>query len=252
QVFSEVEGEPVDAFVVNDLDSLLYVANLAAIPLHIWSARLVDLDAPDWCILDLDPKGAPFDHVVQIALAIRALCEEIGLPSFPKTSGASGLHVLLPLGRQLTHAQSVVLGQLLANVIAQQLPAIATTIRAPIEARGGRVYVDALQNGAGRLIASPLCVRPRPGATVSTPLRWEEVGPGLQPADFTIKTVPPRLRERGDPLAPVLELKPDLRQALDALEGKLRGQPPAPSPPPEAPEPPAKPGPGKGRKRRGQ
>ena len=224
RVFSEVDGMEVDAFVVNDADALLYVANLAAIPLHIWSARLADLALPDWCILDLDPKGAPFEHVVEIALAIRALCGEIGLPCFPKTSGASGLHVLLPLGRQIGHAQSVALGQLLATVICQQLPKIATIIRSPIEARGGRVYVDYLQNGAGKLIACPLCVRPLPGAPVSTALAWDEVVPSLRPSAFTIRTVPPRLRERGDPLAPVLELKPDLRRALDALEAKLRGK----------------------------
>ena len=222
-VFSEVEGEALDAFVVNDLDSLLYLANLAAIPLHVWSARLADLDAPDWCVLDLDPKGAPFEQVVEIALAIRSLCEQIGLPSFPKTSGSTGLHVLLPLGGQIGHQQAVALGQLLAAVIVQRLPAIATVIRAPIEARGGRVYLDYLQNGAGRLIASPFCVRPLPGAPVSTTLAWDEVTPSLRPSAFTIRTVFPRLRERGDPMAPVLDLRPDLRAALDALEAKLRG-----------------------------
>jgi bifunctional non-homologous end joining protein LigD len=224
RVQGEVEGEAVDAFVVNDADSLLYVANLAAIPLHIWSARLSDLEKPDWCILDLDPKGAPFEDVVEIALAIHALCQEIGLPAFPKTSGSSGLHVLLPLGRQITHAQSVALGQLLATVIAQQLPEIATIIRSPIEARGGRVYVDFLQNGAGKLIASPFCARPLKGAPVSTTLGWEEVVPSLRPSAFTIRNVVPRLRERGDPLAPVLELRPDLRAALDALGAKLKGR----------------------------
>jgi bifunctional non-homologous end joining protein LigD len=222
RVFSEVDGEQVDAFVVNDADSLLYVANLAAIPLHIWSARLERLDAPDWCILDLDPKGAPFEDVVEIALAIRALCDEIGLPSFPKTSGSSGLHVLLPLGRQIGHEQSVALGQLLATVIAQQLPRIATIIRSPIEARGGRVYLDFLQNGAGRLIASPFCVRPLRGAPVSTTLIWDEVVPSLRPSAFTIRNVLPRLRERGDPMAPVLDLRPDLRAVLEALGAKLR------------------------------
>src|SRR5207237_3493820 len=135
---------------------------------------------------------------------IRALCGEIALPCFPKTSGSTGLHVLLPLGRRVTHAQAVALGQLLATVISQQLPSIATVIRAPIEARGGRVYVDFLQNGAGRLIASPFCVRPLPGEPVSTSLEWSEVTPSLRQSAFTIHTVLPRLRERGDPLSPVL------------------------------------------------
>lgn len=220
RVYSEADQAEVDVFVINDVDSLLYVANLAAIPIHVWSSRLETLQAPDWCILDLDPKGAPFTHVVKIARAIHALCEDIGLPTFPKTSGSTGLHVLIPVGRQLTHPQSVALGQLLATVIVQQLPDIATVNRV-IEARGGRVYVDFLQNGEGRLIASPLCVRPRPGATVSTPLQWKEVTPKLDQRAFTIRTVIQRLKKRGDPMLPVLELQPDVRGALEALARKL-------------------------------
>jgi bifunctional non-homologous end joining protein LigD len=220
RVYSEADQAEVDVFVVNDLDSLLYVANLAAIPIHLWSSRLATLHHPDWCILDLDPKGAPFVHVVKIARAIHALCEDIGLPTFPKTSGSTGLHVFIPLGQQLTHEQSIALGQLLATVIVQQLPDIATINRV-IEARGGRVYVDFLQNGEGRLIASPFCVRPRPGAPVSTTLEWGEVTPRLDQGAFTIRTVFRRLEKKGDPMRPVLELAPDVRGALEALGRKL-------------------------------
>jgi bifunctional non-homologous end joining protein LigD len=209
----------IDYFLCDTEEALLYLANLGTIPLHIWSSRVDSLDRPDWCILDLDPKGAPFEHVVRIALEIRSLCDEIELESFVKTSGGSGLHVLLPLGRQFEHDAARQLGELLARVIVERLPEIATTARA-IPARRGRVYVDALQNGRGKLLAGPYSVRPRPGATVSTPLDWREVGPRLDVRSFTIRTVPKRLAKRkDDPLLPVLEKVPDLARSLVLLSG---------------------------------
>lgn len=210
-----------DAIVCDDLASLLFLINLGTIPLHIGSSRIASIDRPDWTILDLDPKGAPFAHVIEIALAARDLCEEIGLPCFVKTSGGSGLHLLLPLGRQLVHEQSRQLAELLARVLVGRLPALATVERS-IAARGGRVYVDYLQNGRGKLIAAPLSARPLPGAPVSTPLAWEEVGPGLDVKAFHLRNVPERLAGQGeDPLRPVLDLIPDLAGALERLASML-------------------------------
>jgi bifunctional non-homologous end joining protein LigD len=206
---------------VDDAEGLLALVNLGAIPFHIGASRLEAPDHPDWCILDLDPKTAPFAHVVKIALAIRELCEEIGMPSFVKTSGGSGLHVLLPMGGQLEHEPARQLAELLAGVIVARLPAIATTARS-IAARGGRVYVDALQNGRGKLLAAPYCVRPHPGAPVSTPLDWREVNASLDVRAFHLKTVPQRLRKRkADPLLPVLTTQPDLESALARLAENL-------------------------------
>jgi bifunctional non-homologous end joining protein LigD len=214
---SEGSGRQIDYFLCDDEAALLEIANLGAIPLHIWSSRWPALDHPDWCILDLDPKTAPFENVVRIALEIRDLCAEIGLEPFVKTSGGSGLHVLLPLGGQLDHDQTRQLGELIARVIVDRLPAIATTARS-IPARRGRVYVDALQNGRGKLLAAPFSVRPRPGATVSTPLRWPEVDGGLDVRKHTIRTVLKRLRRhRQDPLLPVLTVQPDLPAVLGRL-----------------------------------
>lgn len=214
---SEGSGKGIDYFLCDSEPALLELANLGAIPLHVWSSRASDLDHPDWCILDLDPKEAPFEHVVRIAREIRALCEEIGLDSFPKTSGGSGLHVLLPLAGQLDHDQARQLGELLARVIVDRLPEIATTARS-ISARRGRVYVDALQNGRGKLLVAPFSVRPRPGAPVSTPLRWPEVDGRLDVRRHTIRTVPRRVRRGGeDPLLPVLEIRPDLPAILERL-----------------------------------
>lgn len=223
RMWSEHAARELDAFVCDDVESLVYLANMASIPLHVWSSRVGSLELPDWSILDLDPKGAPFLHVVKLARAIRALCDEIGLPSYPKTSGQEGMHVLIPLSRQCTHEQSRQLAELLARVLVSAHPDIATIERA-VSARKGRVYVDFLQNGHGRTIVSPLSVRPQPGAPVSTPLRWPEVGPRLDPSAFTIRTVTARLaRAKADPMRAVLDEKPDLVGALERLLARLDG-----------------------------
>jgi bifunctional non-homologous end joining protein LigD len=215
-VWSEESHKEIRYLVADDEASLLYVANLASIPIHVWSSRCATLHAPDWTILDLDPKAAPFTDVVTVARAVHDLCDEIGLPSYIKTSGKSGLHVLVPLGRQCTYDQGRELALLIARVVCDRLPDKATLTRV-IADRGGRVYVDCFQNGHGRLLVAPLCVRPEPGAPVSTPLRWSEVTAKLDVRKFTIKTVPARLAKHGDPLAAVVDERPDLLAALTAL-----------------------------------
>jgi bifunctional non-homologous end joining protein LigD len=216
-LWSEGSERELSYFVAEDLDSLLYVINLGTIPLHIWSSRIETLAQPDWCILDLDPKDAPFTDVVEIANKLHDVCDEIGLPSFAKTSGSSGIHVLVPLGRQLTYEQSRTLGQLLARVAVAELPKVATLTRNP-DRREGKVYIDFVQNGHGRLLVAPFTVRPKPGAPVSAPLLWKEVNTRLTIESHTIKSVPKRMKRLGeDPLGPVLDLEPDLLGALDSL-----------------------------------
>jgi bifunctional non-homologous end joining protein LigD len=197
------------------------VINLGSIPLHLWASRVPTLERPDWCVLDLDPKGAPFTQVVEVALSARELCQRIELPLFVKTSGSSGLHLLVPLGRQCTHEQSRSLGELLARCLVGRLPEIATITR-QVSKRDGRVYVDYLQNGSGKLLVSPFCVRPLAGAPVSTPLRWREVNGKLDLRSHTMKTVPDRMRKlKTDPLAEVIDLVPDLGDALGRLHAEL-------------------------------
>lgn len=222
RIWSEHAQREIDYFVCGDIETLLYVVNLGSIPLHVWASRVGAPERPDWCILDLDPKGAPFSDVVAVARTIHELCGEIGLPDFIKTSGATGLHVLLPLGGQCTHAESRTLGEILARAVERELPEIATTERR-IGSRAGKVYVDYLQNGHGKTIAGPFSARPVPGASASAPLSWSEVGPRLDPKKFTIATLPERMKRlKADPLAPVLTEKPDLRGALAALTERLR------------------------------
>src|SRR6058998_2863572 len=220
-IWSEDSQRELDYFVCDNQSSLLYIANMAAILLHVWSSRVATLEKPDWCILDLDPKDAPFTDVVTVAKAVRALCDDIGLPTGIKTSGSTGLHVLIPLGRQVTYEQSRTLGGLLARVIAAELPDIATVTR-QVQKRGGKVYLDYVQNGHGRLLVAPYSVRPLPGAPVSTPIDWSEVTPKLDIRKFTIANAPARMKKlKDDPLWAVLEEKPDLVSALEKLHARL-------------------------------
>ena len=217
-IWSESSEKAIDYFVVEDVEMLLYVANSAAIPLHVWSSRIATINQPDWCILDLDPKGAPFADVVKVARVIRDVCEEIELPTYVKTSGSSGLHVLVPLGHQCDYEQSRQLGHLLAQVVVSELPEIATITRT-IRDREGKVYVDFLQNRRGQLLVAPFSVRPVPEAAVSTPLRWSEVTKRLDIRKHTIRTVPARMKrlKGGDPFLAVLDDRPDLIGALERL-----------------------------------
>ena len=213
--------EDTDYFICNDLQTLLYVINSGCIPLHVWSARRDTLERPDWTILDLDPKGAPFQHVTAVARSIHRLLDELDVPHFVKTSGQDGLHVLVPLGALLTHAEARAFAEVLARIVVDEQSDIATVARA-VGARQGKVYVDFLQNGQGKTIAAPFSVRPRPGAPVSTPLRWQEVDGSLDPARFTIRSVPKRLRRFDDPMRRVLEVHADLHAALAALSARMR------------------------------
>jgi bifunctional non-homologous end joining protein LigD len=218
RMWSEQAEREIDYFICDDEASLLYLINLGTIPLHVWGSRTSKIGHPDWCVLDLDPKGAPFTDVVRVAQTAHTLCDQLGLPNFVKTSGSSGLHVMIPLGCQCRHDETRSLGELLARLITAQLPEISTIAR-QISRREGKVYIDYLQNGAGRLIVAPFSVRPLPGAPVSCPLRWSEVTPDLDIRSLTIRNLPARMQELGrDPLADVLQVVPDLAGALDRVK----------------------------------
>jgi bifunctional non-homologous end joining protein LigD len=214
-------GRETRYVVCDDLETLTWLINLGTIPLHLWSSRVGSLGTPDWSILDLDAKQATFGATVTVARAIRRLCKAIELDCFVKTSGATGMHVLLPLGGLFTHDQSRQLAELIARVIVAELPEVVTVVRSVAD-REGRVYLDYLQNGHGKLLVAPFSVRPRPGAPVSTPLAWREVGARLDPARHNLRTVPARLkRMKRDPLRAVLDRKPDLARALELLAARV-------------------------------
>ncbi|HEX7061047.1 MAG TPA: DNA ligase D [Woeseiaceae bacterium] len=221
-LWSEGSEREIRYFVIESEEALAYVANMAAIPLHVWSSRVASLQHPDWSILDLDPKGAPFTDVVRVARAIHRLCEQVELPHYVKTSGSTGLHVLIPLAARYTHEQSRALAELLANCVVQQLPEIATVER-QLDARGGKVYVDYLQNGHGRLLVAPYSARTVPGASVSMPLRWDQVTPRLDPTRFNLRTAPALLaRQKRDPFDGLLREAADLERSLALLTEVVR------------------------------
>ncbi|MGH7529150.1 MAG: DNA ligase D [Gemmatimonadales bacterium] len=220
-IWSEDTQRDIDYFVANDIESLVYLVNLGTIPLHIWGSRIDDLQRPDWCLIDLDPKDAPFAHVITIAKALKQLCDDVRMPALIKTTGKSGLHVLLPLARQVTYEQCLQLAVLFARLVTDELPDIATTTRA-IRKRGGKVYVDAYQNRAGQLMVAPYSVRPLPGAPVSMPLEWDEVNARLDNGKFTIANARKRMEKRGeDPVVAVLRTTPDLVAVLERLNERL-------------------------------
>ena len=220
-IWSEDTQRDIQYFVANDIASLTYLVNLGTIPLHIWMSRIDDLTRPDWCLIDLDPKEAPFANVVTLAKTMQKLCEDVDMPAFIKTTGKSGLHIMLPLGRQLTYDQCLQLAMLFARLVTDQHPDIATTTRA-ISKRAGKVYVDAFQNRAGQLMVAPYSVRPSPKAPVSMPIEWDEVNGKLHNTNFTIANALKRMEKLGhDPVLPVLDLKPNLVGVLERLNERL-------------------------------
>jgi len=220
-IWSDESQRNVRYFVCDDADSLLYIANLGCIPIHIWASSVGSLEQCDWCVIDLDPKEAPFSDVIRCAQVLHRLCEQIGLPHYVKTTGKTGLHIMVPLARRCTYEQSRTLGELLARVMLREVGDIATITR-HVTKRGDKVYLDYLQNRHGQTIVAPFSVRPLPGATVSMPLRWDEVVDGLNPKDYTILNAIERMERLGtDPVAPVLSEIPDLAGALERLSGLL-------------------------------
>ena len=220
-IWSEDTQRDIRYFVCDDVESLLYVANMGSIPMHMWASRVDTLEQPDWCVIDLDPKDAPFSDVIRTALVLHELCEAIGLPHYVKTTGKTGLHILVPLPPRCTYAQSRTIGELLARVVLRELDSIATITR-HVTKRGAKVYFDYLQNRHGQTIVAPYSVRPLPGATVSMPLLWDEVNASLDPKLFTITNAIARMERLGDdPVRAVLSVVPDLQSVLQRLAAKL-------------------------------
>jgi len=222
-IWSEETQREIRYFICDCEEALLYLANMGSIPLHIWASREGSLELPDWCVIDLDPKEATFSDVIRTAIVLHRVCESVGLPNYVKTTGKTGLHILLPLGRQCTYEQSRMLGELLARVVLRELNDIATITR-HVTKRGDKVYLDYLQNRHGQTIVAPFSVRPLPGATVSMPLVWDEVNESLDPRAFTIANAIARMEKiRIDPVMAVLDNKPDLAQVLEQLAGLMTG-----------------------------
>jgi bifunctional non-homologous end joining protein LigD len=218
---SESEGKKKRVFLINDLDALLAVANLGAIPIHVLACRELALDRCDFCTLDFDVERSTLANGITLARTLRELLATLGLVGFVKTSGQLGLHVLVPLGPGVTFETAQALNVLLGRLVTERHKDIAT-LELSIEKRGARVFVDIGQTGRRRTIVAPYSVRAFPGARVSTPVRWEELD-DLDPGRFTIGTVPDRAAESGDPMADLLLQTPDIPRAIERLAPLIRG-----------------------------
>lgn len=202
--YHTAEGEDKNFLVPQDEASLLYMANLGAIEMNPWNSTIHNPDNPDWCLIDLDPdKGNSFEQVIETAKTVKKVLDEMGVASYPKTSGSTGIHVYIPLGAKYTYDQCQLFGKIIATEVHERLPEF-TSIERMTRNRKGKLYIDYLQNRAKATLAAPYSLRPKPGATVSMPLDWTEVKKGLQMKDFTIKNAIARVKAEGDIFKPVL------------------------------------------------
>ena len=215
-IASSTRGAPIEFCTTPDRESLIWVANLGCIEMHPWLSRVSHADAPDFAIFDLDPQeGCTWEQVVYVAGLVNVLLERLGLAGYAKTSGASGIHIYVPLEPLYTYSRVRAFVETLGRMIASADPENAT-MEWDIGRRGPKVFIDHNQNVGGKTIASVYSVRPVPGAQVSTPILWDELD-SATPDLFTIETIWPRLRQYGDLFARVLQGGQRLQGAESAL-----------------------------------
>ncbi|TCJ17809.1 DNA ligase D [Flaviaesturariibacter flavus] len=214
--FSESTGKDVKYLVCNDEATLIYMANLGCIELHPWHSRTESWQQPDWCLIDLDPEGVGFDKVIETAQVVRQVLDCIGARSCVKTSGSTGIHIYIPLGAQYSFDQSRQLAELVVTLVNRELPDLTSLERSPSK-RPNRIYLDFMQNAETQTAAAPYSLRPKPGASVSTPLHWDEVKKGLTPQTWHMRNVYDRVRETGDLFKPVLGKGINLEKVLQKV-----------------------------------
>lgn len=214
--FSDSSGEPKDFLICTNTASLLYMANLGCIEMNPWHSRVQSPHSPDWSVIDLDPGTISFEKVIETAQVVKQVLDTLQIPSYPKTSGSTGIHIYIPLGAKYNYEQSKQLAELIANIVHEELPSFTSLVRNP-EKRKDKIYIDYLQNRPIQTICAPYSVRPKPGATVSAPLHWDEVKKGLKMADFTIKNILERVKAEGDLFEGVMGKGIDLNKILKGL-----------------------------------
>lgn len=211
--YTTSEGEAKEYLVGDDEATLLWMAALGCIEMNPWFSRVDTPDNPDYCVIDLDPDKQRFDQVIAAALAVKDVCDQMDVPSFCKTSGSTGIHIYIPLAAQYSYEQSQLFARIIVSLVHQRIPEY-TSLERMIPARKGKMYLDFLQNRPGATIAGPYSLRPKPGATVSMPLHWDEVKPGLKMTDFTIFNALERLKKEGDLFKGVLGKGIDLERTI--------------------------------------
>ena len=217
KIFSESTKEFIDYLLCNDKATLLYMANLGCIEINPWNSRVSKIENPDWMVIDLDPEKIDFKHVVTVAREVKKLMDELEAECYCKTSGATGLHIFVPLAAKYDYDTVKTFAHVIAQKINERLPDITSIERLP-KKRQHKVYIDFLQNRRGQTLAAPYSVRPKPGATVSTPLEWKEVNEKLNPADFTIHTILKRVEKKGDLWKPVTGKGVNLNRVIKKIQ----------------------------------
>lgn len=217
-IFSDSNNENLHWMVGGDLPTLLYMVQLGCVEINPWNSRVGHLTKPDWIVIDLDPEGIGFEKVIEVARTVKEVCDEWKIPSYPKTSGKTGIHIYIPMQAKYSYEQAKNLAHLIALEVNKRQPKITSVERMP-EKRKHKIYVDFLQNREGQTLAAPYSLRPTPDATVSMPLHWEEVKSGLKPTDFTIKNALTRIKRTGDLWKPALAKGVDLPAVLKKIEG---------------------------------
>jgi bifunctional non-homologous end joining protein LigD len=188
------EGRELDYGVYSTIGSVLHFVTLGTIEQHPWHSTVKRLDKPDWIAIDLDPKKAPWENVLQVALVVKEVADEIGLQAFPKTSGSSGIHIYMPLKPANEYEKVGEFARLFASEVARRAPKIATVERTIAKRKSTQVYVDWMQNARGKSLAAVFTARAKPKATVSMPLTWQQISKGIKIDDFTITNVPELLK----------------------------------------------------------
>jgi bifunctional non-homologous end joining protein LigD len=218
------EGHLVDYIIGGLLATLLYTTNLGAIEQHPWHSRIQSLDTPDWIVFDLDPgEGVRYPTICEVALEVKESLEQLSLACYAKTSGSRGMHIYVPIKAEYDYELVANLAERVAEIVVGKQPEISTIERSLKKRRSGQVYVDYMQNNRGKSIAAPYSVRPREGATVSTPLDWSEVKrKKIIPQDFTIQNIGKRIESRGDLFASVLSERQSLSEAMKRLGKRER------------------------------
>ncbi len=213
------DGKHKNFMVPQEDASILYMANLGAIEMNPWNSTIHKPDNPDWCLIDLDPSEKNnFDQVIETAQVTKAVLDSFGIEGFAKTSGSTGIHIYIPLGAKYSYDECQLFAKLIATMVQEELPSF-TSLERMIKNRKGKLYIDYLQNRPKATLAAPYSLRPKPGATVSMPLHWDEVKRGLQMKDFTIKNAVERIAAVGDLFKPVLGKGIDLPELLNKIQG---------------------------------
>ena len=220
-IYSGSEKRKIKYLLCENPATLIYLANLGCIELNPWNSRKEKLEFPDYTVIDLDPHETDFKNVINVAKAAKKILDKIGVKGFVKTSGATGLHIYIPLKAEYGYDQARGFCHLINMAINRELPKITSLERSP-EKRRGLVYLDYLQNIKGQTLASVYSVRPRAQAPVSAPLRWEELKTGLRPENFNIKNIFLRLNKYGDLWEGLLEENTDMSEALEKLQYLLK------------------------------